>query len=268
MLGAAWSRAAGDVQRLAREAVEVGHRRLVAVGGDGTVFEVLHGALSALPPEERLSLAVLPLGTGNSLVRHFAGPGTRATAWAEAALLRGDSRPLDLLKVTSTEGVHFAASAVSFGLVTDVASLVNRRLKPLGKLGYTLGALRELVLLRQRTFALASRESVPLPGRAPLLTVQNTEYIGGDMRIAPDADPCDGLADVVWIAETGRLTLLRAFPRIFRGTHTSHPAFRRGRVRHLEVRAPARGEVMLDGEVLELAVRGIEVWPGAIDFLA
>ena len=147
------TRGPGDGQRLAAEAVASGWRSLVAVGGDGTAFEVLNGSLSELPEGERLRLAVLPLGTGNSLARHFAGRHADVSAWAQDALRAGATRPCDVLTVKAGDGLLYAFSSVTFGLPTRVASLVNRHLKPIGNIGYTLGALKERSFFATRPFA-------------------------------------------------------------------------------------------------------------------
>src|SRR5439155_26434797 len=85
-------------------------------------------------------------------------------------------------------------------------------------------------------------------GRVMMVALANTPYYGGGMKIAPAADPSDGLLDVVLIQEVSRLRFLRQFPRVFRGTHLSDPAVKCFRGRTVTITGDADTRVMVDGE--------------------
>ncbi|HVS64016.1 MAG TPA: diacylglycerol kinase family protein [Thermoanaerobaculia bacterium] len=258
---------------IARRAFERGGRDFLAIGGDGTAYEVLNGFLPlALASGEPCRLGLLPLGTGNSFVQHFLPAGhadrTRGKALALEALLADRRRRCDLLRLEHGGGTLYALSTVSLGFAAAVAHRVNRSLKRLGVLGYTLGVLLELTKLPSTTVEAivhCGETSERLNMATVFSAVQNVAYTGGTMRMAPGADPTDGIAELVTLERVGRIELLRAFPRLFRGDHVEHPAVAVRRFDRLELPAAPHQLVMLDGEVLELEPRAVEVAPAALE---
>jgi diacylglycerol kinase (ATP) len=268
---------------VARHAFAQGERQFLAAGGDGTGWEVLHGLLpAALGADQSCRLSLLPLGTGNSFVKHFLAAGNAELAGgaelALDALICDRRRRCDVLRLVHggpesgdagrEEEALYALGTVSLGFAAAVAHRVNRSLKSLGVLGYTLGVLLELARLPVTRFearaslgGAISRLDLP----AVFAAAQNVAYTGGTMRMAPGADPTDGVAELVTLERVGRVELLRAFPRIFRGDHVDHPAVAVHRFDRLELPSAPRQLVMLDGEVLELAPRVVEVVPRAIE---
>src|SRR6185369_10414924 len=122
------TRAPGDASVLARAAARAGATRIVAVGGDGTTHEVLNGLFD--DDVQRPSLAMLPLGTGNSFLRDFAI--TDADA-AVAALRRGHTRKVDVVRAEHAGGVLRYLNIFSLGFTADVCTMTNARFKPLGQ---------------------------------------------------------------------------------------------------------------------------------------
>jgi diacylglycerol kinase (ATP) len=158
-----------------------------------------------------------------------------------------------------------ALGVVSLGYAAHVAALVNRRLKPFGKVGYSVGVVAEVARLKAEPVRLAIDDGLdPRVEEMVLLCACNNRHVGGDMRIAPDALVDDGMLDLVTVGPVGRLDLLRTFPRIFAGTHTSHPAVtvRRGRVIAFEM--DDETDVMIDGESMRLRLESVEVVPSAL----
>ncbi|HVS12645.1 MAG TPA: diacylglycerol kinase family protein [Thermoanaerobaculia bacterium] len=268
--GAPW-----EATQIARRGFAAGVRHFAALGGDGTAFEVLNGFLPpALDRGVACSLAPLPLGTGNSFVRHFArllSPEHARHGGGELvfdALLAGRRRRCDVLRLEHSAGEHLALGTVSLGFAAAVAHRVNRTLKPLGVVGYTVGVLLELLRLpapRLEAVVHCDGQAHSLRQDAVFVAIQNVAYTGGNMLMAPDADPTDGRAELVILDRVGRVELLRAFPRIFRGDHVSHPAVTVRSFERLDLVGAQRQLVMLDGEVLELQPRSVEVLPGALE---
>src|SRR5262249_3799647 len=100
-----------------------GYRRFIAVGGDGTAHEILNGLFGRARAQERVSLGLLPLGTGNSFLRDFAENGADASL---RAMLAGRTRPVDLVRLTHAAGEIFSLNILSFGFTADVGALTNR----------------------------------------------------------------------------------------------------------------------------------------------
>ncbi|MFQ5695154.1 MAG: diacylglycerol/lipid kinase family protein, partial [Terriglobia bacterium] len=212
------TRAAGHGIELARAAWQQGYRRFLAVGGDGTSYEILNGVMpEALAAGEKPTLAFLPLGTGNSFLRDFSDGGVEH---ATRALRAGRTRPCDVLRLVHEEGVLHYINLLSIGLAADVATVTNRRFKPLGPLGYLLGVLTCLVRLDRRAFPLRADDERALDRRPCLfLSFNNSKFTGGRMLIAPQADTADGLIEYVRWGSVGRLALLANLHRLYDGTH-------------------------------------------------
>ena len=252
------SGARGEAAAIARAGLARGVRRFIAVGGDGTAFEVLNGlfpeAVTADPPPV---LGFLPLGTGNSFVRDFTREGA---AYCREAIAAGRSRRVDLLRVRHRTGECVALGVVSLGYGARVAALVNRRLKPFGKIGYSIGVVAEVARLEPESVRLTMDADLePRAEEMVLLCACNNRHVGGDMMMAPEARIDDGELDLVTVGRVGRLDLLRTFPRIFAGTHTSHPAVTVRRGRAIAFEMVEETDVMIDGESMRLRLESVEV---------
>jgi diacylglycerol kinase (ATP) len=257
------STGAGHALQLASEAYGQGYRRFIAVGGDGTAHEILNGVFGRSNATRRISLGFLPLGTGNSFLRDFTSHGAEASL---LALLEDHKRPVDLLRLTHANGQIYSFNLLSFGFTADVGALANRLFKPLGHLGYLLGVFVRVVQLRCRAFKLRCDDDTDWDERRCLfLAFNNSKYTGGTMLIAPHADPTDGLIEFVRWGPIGRLGLLRNLPRLYDGSHIEHPLASRRAVRHVEFKETAPVDVMIDGEVVTVECRAIDILPAAVD---
>jgi diacylglycerol kinase (ATP) len=257
--------APGDGIALAREAYRAGFRRFLAVGGDGTSYEIVNGLFPEALQGERPQLAFLPLGTGNSFLRDFS---ERGAEHAAAALSAGRAHPCDVLCVTHRKGVLYYINLLSVGFAADVAFLRHERFQRYGELGYLLAVFTCLARLDRRPFPLRVDDQTEFDHRPCLfLTFNNSKFTGGKMMIAPDADPGDGLIEYVRWGPIGRLGLIANLHTLYTGTHVKHPLASRQAVRQVEFDLDGPVNVMVDGEVLKLECRKIEVLPHALDVL-
>jgi diacylglycerol kinase (ATP) len=265
--------APGDAVRLARDAYARGYRRFLAVGGDGTGHEILNGIFGGDAGSEgtvaehaatnRVAMGFLPLGTGNSFLRDYTRDGAKASL---QALLERRTRTIDLMRLTHSAGEMYSFNLVSVGFTANVGALTNRHFKPFGHLGYLLGVFVRLAQLRPLTFAVRCDDDREWDRRPCLfLTFNNSAYTGGTMWIAPSADPSDGLIEYVHWGPIGRLAALRMLPTIYDGRHMQHPQASRRAVRHVEFNMPSAVDVMVDGEVLALQCRALDIVPAAVD---
>jgi diacylglycerol kinase (ATP) len=253
----------GHAVELAREAYDQGYRHFLAVGGDGTAHEILNGILIGRKLSGRISLGLLPLGTGNSFLRDFTAAGSASTM---QAILEARTRPVDLIRLTHAAGELYSFNLLSLGFTADVAALTNRAFKPLGHLGYLLGVFVRVVQLRRRSFALRCDDDAAWDERRCLfLSFNNSKFTGGTMLIAPHADPSDGLIEFVRWGPIGRLGLLRTLPKLYDGTHIEHALASRRAVRHVEFNVAGPINVMIDGEVATLEIRSLDILPAAVD---
>jgi len=253
----------GHAAQLAREAYEQGYRRFLAVGGDGTAHEILNGIFGRETLAERIELGFLPLGTGNSFLRDFTKDGSNSSI---EALLTGRKRRVDLLRLRHATGTIYSFNLLSVGFTADVGALTNRIFKPFGHLGYLLGVFVRVVQLKRRGFRMRSDADESWDERRCLfLTFNNSKYTGGTMMIAPHADPTDGLIEYVRWGPIGRLGLLKMLPRLYDGTHIKHPLAERRAVKHVEFALDAPVDVMIDGEIVTLDCKTLDILPGAMD---
>jgi diacylglycerol kinase (ATP) len=277
--------AAGHATQIAREAYGRGYRKFLAVGGDGTSYEIVNGLFpesrsqvlgvgsqGVLAAEDQIedqipTLGFLPLGTGNSFLRDFedGASGIRGLEHAMRALQARRSRPCDVMRLTHKDGAIYYMNLLSVGFAADVAALRHRRFLGLGQFGYLLSIFLCLARLDRRPFPVRVEGQGEFDSRPCLfLTFNNSKFTGGTMMIAPDAVTDDGLIEYVRWGPIGRLGLIRNLATLYDGTHTRHPLAERQAVRRVEFQLDGPVDVMVDGEVLTLECRTIEVLPAAL----
>ena len=255
--------APGDATRLARAAYGRGQRQFIAVGGDGTAYEIVNGLFPQAETTGKPVLGFLPLGTGNSFLRDFSSNGAE---YARQAILARRRKSCDVLSLEHSEGKLYLINLLSLGFTADVAAAANRRFKGLGEFGYLLGVLLCLARLTRRAFPVRADGDTDFDRRRCLfLSFNNSQYTGGKMRIAPHACTSDGLIEYVRWGPIGRINLLWNLPTLFDGTHINHPLASRRGVRQIEFALDGPVDVMIDGEVLTLNCQKVAVLPGALD---
>ncbi len=280
-LETAETRAAGEATQIAREAYRRGYRKFLSVGGDGTSFEIVNGLfpdassqLSALSSQENPrakeqipTLGFLPLGTGNSFLRDFEDLASGKTGLEHAmqALEARRSRTCDVMRLMHKDGAIYYTNLLSMGFAADVAALRHRRFLSLGQAGYLLSIFLCLARLDRRPFPVRFDGQQEFDARRCLfLTFNNSKFTGGTMMIAPDAVTDDGLIEYVRWGPIGRAGLIRNLATLYDGTHTRHPLAERHAVRRVEFQLDTPVDVMVDGEVLTLECRAVDVLPAAL----
>ncbi|HEX7745437.1 MAG TPA: diacylglycerol kinase family protein [Micromonosporaceae bacterium] len=257
------ARTAVEAQAQCHAAVADGAGTLVTVGGDGTV----HLALQAVAGTD-VALGPLPAGTGNDFAV-AAGLPADSLAAADAiaaAVLAGRSYPIDLALLTAPDGTRrWYGAVLAAGFDAVVNERANRMRWPRGPRRYDVAIVAELARLRPRRYTLRL-DGTPHEVDAVLVAVGNSASYGGGMRICPDADPTDGLLDVLVGGRFTRRELMRIKPRVYTGTHITHPLVHTYRARTVEL--DADGIVAyVDGErAIGLPVTVTAV-PGAVRVL-
>jgi len=259
--------AEGDATRIARDAYGRGYRKFLAVGGDGTSYEVVNGlfpdALVTSGAEEHIpTLAFLPLGTGNSFLRDF---GDQGVEHAMQALLARRSQACDVLRLTHREGVLHYINLLSVGFAADVNILRSRRFKSAGQMGYFASIFMGLAQLKRRPFPVRVAGEKEFDRRSCLfLSFNNSKFTGGTMMIAPTAATDDGLIDFVRWGPIGRAGLVRNLGTLYDGTHVQHPLAESKKTQRVEFDLEGPIDVMVDGEALTVHCEAIDVLPSAL----
>jgi diacylglycerol kinase (ATP) len=260
------TRAPGEATEIAREAYGRGVRNFIAVGGDGTSYEIVNGLYPQPPGGERPTLAFLPLGTGNSFLRDFSHQGVE---YGIGSLLAHRSRPCDVLRLRHRTGVIHYINLLSMGFTADVATLRARRFSGWGELGYITSIFLTLARFKRRPFPVRVEGATGFDSRRCLfLTFNNSKFTGGTMMIAPQAEIDDGLVEYVRWGPIGRLGLIRNLPGLYDGTHIEHPLAERQAARRVEFKLESPADVMVDGEVLSLHCEELDVLPAALNIVA
>jgi len=251
----------GQATHMARDGYARGFRKFIAVGGDGTSYEIVNGLFPRRESDDVVTLAFLPLGTGNSFLREFSD---RGVEHAIEALLARRSQPCDVLRLRHGEGVLHYINLLAMGFAADVAALRARRFSGWGELGYQSSIFISLARLRRRPFPL--RIDGDEIDRRPclFLTFSNSKFTGGTMLIAPNADVNDGLVEYVRWGPIGRLGLIRNLATLYDGTHIQHPMAERRAAKRIDFYLNVPVDVMVDGEVLTLQCQTLDVLPSAL----
>lgn len=255
--------APNEAADLARGAWREGYRKFISVGGDGTSFEIVNGLFPLPDAHESPTLAFLPLGTGNSFLRHYTD---RGAEHAIESLISGRSQACDVIRLQHKEGTLHYINILSIGFSADVATLRARRFSNWGEIGYQTAIFLCLARFRRRPFPLSVDGEQRVDDRPFLfLTFNNTKFTGGTMMIAPTAEASDGLIEYVRWGPIGRAGLIRNLPGLYDGTHIEHPLAEVRKVRRVDFHLDAPVDVMIDGEVITLHCQTLDVLPGALN---
>jgi diacylglycerol kinase (ATP) len=252
----------GHLIELAREAVDGGARLVVAVGGDGTLNEVVNGIAG-----RDVELATIPLGTGMDFVRTYGVP----TKFDDAVrvAVAGATRTIDAGRVHyrtwgGEEADRWFANVGSVGMSGAVAQRANGMSKAFGGKATFFYALTRVFLEWENTEVTVTLDDGEHRGRMHDVVVANGVWHGGGMKLAPDAAPDDGLFDVVLIGDIGKVDFLTTAPKIYKGRHVAHPKVEVLRSRRVEVDAAEPLPIEVEGEQIGTTPAVFEVVPGAL----
>jgi diacylglycerol kinase (ATP) len=256
LIGRDWDEALG----LARTAVADGVDAVVALGGDGMAHLALQAVAGTSTP-----LGIIPAGTGNDLAMTLGIPvhdPVDATAVVAGLLEHKASRPMDAVRV----GDKWWGCVLGAGFDSRVNDRANRLTWPRGKMRYNLAILAELGVFKPLHFSL-ELDGEPWETEAMLVAVGNAKSYGAGMKVCPDAVIDDGLLDVTVLGPVSKPEFLRVFPRVYKGTHITHPAVTVKRAKVVSMASPGV-TAYADGEYLADLPITCECVPGAVQILA
>lgn len=252
---------AEDAVALSRKAVADGTDALVALGGDGMAHLALNVVAGTPTP-----LGIIPAGTGNDLASTLQLPTKDPVAAAGIVadrLMTGSARPMDAVRV----GEKWFGCVLGAGFDSRVNDRANTMSWPRGRLRYDLAILAELRVFEPLAFRITCDDAEPWETEAMLVAVGNAKSYGAGMKVTPDAQLDDGLLDITIVGALSKPGFLRAFPRVYRGTHLSHPAVTALRAKVVTVEAEGV-TAYADGEYLADLPITCECVPGAVQILA
>ncbi len=261
--------APGHAIELARAAANNGYDLIVSVGGDGTVNEVVNG-LYASGNIAGTALGIISTGTGSDYIRTVGIP--RRYEDACRCFIQPKKRTVDLGIVEYTSNGQTAerlfVNFAGFGFDAEIVRRTTRQFKALGGLlSYLLGVLTTLVAYRNKSISLKV-DGETLEKRVCAVIMNNGQYGGGGMHTAPGADLTDGWLDVLIIGDMSKPDLLWSLPRIYKGTHLTHPKVTMKKAKEIEVTSrDGRMQLQADGELLGEVPARFRVLPAALNII-
>lgn len=261
----------GHAIALAQEAVVEGAERLIAIGGDGTVHEVVN-ALMAFSPEERPAVGIVPVGSGNDFAAGLGISPQPQIALRQA--LEGVPRPTDVARIYDDRG-HSEFWINTLGIGFDaVVNIRARRVRGfLRGFGIYLVAALQTILLNHQPYHMRVEEDGQVwQDDLLMLTLCNGQRQGGLFWMAPQGKSDDGLIDYVGVRTISRPRMLYTLPFFIRGKHAHLTYTRHGAFRHLILEADRPLYIHTDGEIyagFDSSIRrlSVEAHPGAIRFV-
>jgi len=262
-----------EATEIAQRAVRESRPVIVAVGGDGTLNEVVNGFFNNGAPIPTTSrLAMVPLGTGGDFRRTLRIP--TDTKQAVEILRSGMVRKLDAGCVTyqtadgSTAVRHFINIADA-GLGGDVVFIVGNGTKRFGSATYTVAGLRALLSFKNKPMTVDIDGTTHQLKKAQQVVVANCQFFGGGMQMAPSASPTDGVFDVILIKNASKIETMRGMNDIRSGKHLdqSNPKMELMYGKRVSVTSPEKVRIDVDGEAVGFLPALFEIQPGAIDFI-
>lgn len=248
---------AAETSAQAALAMADGVDAVVVCGGDGTVnlgVQLVAGT--------EVPLGIIPVGTGDDNARTLGIP-LNEVEQAVDVIAAGHVRTVDLGHVTAADGSgRWFLGVMSSGFDSLVNERANRLSWPKGKARYLVAVIAELSVFKALPYVVEV-DGVHHDGTAMLIAVGNGVSYGGGMKVCPSAVPDDGQLSLTFLGEVSKPTFLKVFPRVFNGSHVSHPAVHEFSGRHIKLDAP--GQIAYaDGERVGLLPVQVEVRPNTL----
>jgi len=257
-------------KELATSAALDGYELIVAVGGDGTIHEVVNG-LMQVPRESRPMLGIIPFGSGNDF-SHAIGMDSRPS-YAIKQIFNGTPRAVDVGFIRDDSGkFEYWTNAVGVGFDTTVVLRFQQIKRLRGFSAYLTAVLQSIIKNIDASRMKITTDSESWEDDILMIVSCNGNREGGGFLIAPEARPDDGVFHYAWIEKVSRLRILRILPEVMKGTHERFPEVRIGKFKTLNVKSEKPLYIHTDGEIYagfdsKIKEIDIKIIPGAIDII-
>jgi YegS/Rv2252/BmrU family lipid kinase len=261
--------APGHAVELAKTAAKKGYDMVVSVGGDGTIHEIVNGLYASGNINDNL-LGIVSTGTGSDYIRTTGTP--RKFEDACRRFLYPKRRTVDVGVVEyAKNGGREERLFVNFAGIGFDAEIVRRTTQQFKKLGalpsYLLGVLTTLISYQNRKISLLV-DGQPEERRICTVIMNNGKYGGGGMYTSPHADLADGLLDVLIVDDISKPDLLWSLPRLYKGTHLTHPKVATKKAKEIEIKSLSeRLYLQADGELLGEVPARFRILPAALNII-
>ena len=252
---------AGHGRELAKTLDFEGYDGLCAVGGDGTMHEIINGLMNRADGR-KIPIGLITGGTGNSFMHDVDCLDPKQ---AVQRILTDKRRTIDVAKVDASGEIIYAFNIVGWGMPTDINEIAEK-LRWLGGQRYNIASLIEIMRFRQRLATLELEGNIK-EGDFGFVIGCNTIHTGRGMKMAPHAQLNDGLIDVIVAHKSSRLKLLKMFPKVFSGEHIDDPIVEYHQVKKFSIIPQAQDKLNIDGEIIGSTPVNVEVLQSAVEVL-
>tara|TARA_B100000886_G_scaffold272136_1_gene196061 strand:- start:1164 stop:2051 length:888 start_codon:yes stop_codon:yes gene_type:complete len=215
-----------------------------AMGGDGTLFEVLNGMLARVE-NKRIPISIIPNGTGNSFMKTV---GIENVENAIKKISKNEPKKLDIMRAVCGENTYYSLNLIGWGMATDI-SVLAEKLRVFGGQRYNIASVFEIIKNKRRDSKLIV-DGKEIDSSFSFIIACNTKYIGKDMKMAPKAKIDDGEIDLIIVKKTSSFTLFSVFPKLFDGSHIDHNACEYVHCKSFSIHPKEHGSLNIDGEII------------------
>ena len=252
---------AGHARKMARTVEIDGYDGFCAIGGDGTMHEVVNGMMNR-EDGRRLPIGLVTGGTGNSFMHDL---DCLDPVNAAKRIITNRRRPIDLARVNANGEILYAFNIVGWGMPTDI-NIIAEKMRWLGGQRYNVASLIEIIAFRER-FATLIVEGNRTVGDFGFILGCNTIHTGKGMKMAPLAQLNDGYLDLIVAHKASRWKLFKMFPKVFSGKHIGDPIIEYHQVKSFSIIPKEKNILNIDGEIIGSTPIEVEVVPSAIEVL-
>lgn len=263
-----FTEAPGHAIELAKAAAQKCFNPIISVGGDGTINEIVNGLYHS-GEMANINMGIISTGTGSDFIHTVGIP--RSYSQACRSLQMSSVRKIDLgcidYTINGAPAKRLFINFAGMGFDSEIVRATTNKYKSLGrKPSYLLGLFSTLIS-HHNQIAVFTIDGKRQERKLSEILISNGKYGGGGMLTAPDADPSDGFFDVLTIGDLSKPDLIRSLPRIYRGTHITHPKVSVFRASTIEVFSFNGIPVQADGELISAPPAKFSLLPLALNIL-
>ena len=239
----------------------VGYDGLCAIGGDGTMYELINGMLKR-DDNHKIPIGLITGGTGNSFMYDV---DCLDPVDAAKRIVQHKLRPLDIAKVNANGELFYSFNIIGWGLATDAGKLAEK-LRWLGGVRYDVASIIEVLKGKDRIATLTLEKEV-IKENFIFIIGCNTIHTGKAMKMAPLAQLNDGKIDLIIVRKTSRVNLLKLFPKLFSGDHIKSPLVEYRQVENFSISLEETNDLTIDGEVIGTTPLNVQMIPKMVNVL-
>tara|TARA_B100000003_G_scaffold133523_1_gene119743 strand:+ start:416 stop:1303 length:888 start_codon:yes stop_codon:yes gene_type:complete len=239
----------------------VGYDGLCAIGGDGTMYELINGMLKR-DDNHKIPIGLITGGTGNSFMYDV---DCLDPIDAAKRIVQHNLRPLDIAKVNANGELFYSFNIIGWGLATDAGKLAEK-LRWLGGVRYDVASIIEVLKGKDRIATLTLDEEV-IKENFIFIIGCNTIHTGKAMKMAPLAQLNDGKIDLIIVRKTSRINLLKLFPKLFSGDHIKSPLVEYRQVQNFSISLEETNDLTIDGEIIGTTPLNVQMVPKMVNVL-